>query len=106
MRGPGLEDFRRFFFSDSTRYVPTAKAVGGGFNRFAQTAGPGKRNRWIHGSTGRWVDKSMGGLLDGLVGRWVDGLVVRWLVCFAEALGDRKREQASKTDKGELKRVS
>ena len=63
------------------------------FNRFAHTAGPGKKNLWIHGSNDRWVDKSMGGLLDGLVGRWVDGLVVRWLVCFAEALGDRKRKQ-------------
>ena len=38
----------------------------------------------------------MGGLLDGLVGRWVDGLVVRWLVCFAGALGDRKRKKALK----------
>ena len=44
----------------------------------------------------------MGGLLDGLVGRWVDGLVVRWLVCFAEALGDRKRKQALKKQTREI----
>ena len=73
------------------------------FNRFAQTAGPGKRNRWIHESTGRWVDKSIGGLLDGLVGRWVDGLVGRWLGCFAEALGERKRKQALKNRQGRTK---
>merc|ERR1712091_188513 len=51
----------------------------------------------------RWVDKSMSGLLDGLVGRWIEGLVVRWLVCFAEALGDRKRKQALKNRPGKYK---
>merc|ERR1712091_231107 len=51
----------------------------------------------------RWVDKSMSGLLDGLVGRWIEGLVVRWLVCFAEALGDRKRKQALKNRPGKSK---
>ena len=45
----------------------------------------------------------MGGLLDGLGGRWVDGLVGRWLVCFAEALGDKKRKQALKNRQGKAK---
>ena len=45
----------------------------------------------------------MGGLLDGLGGRWVDGLVGRWLVCFAEALGDKKRKRAFKNRQGKAK---
>ena len=45
----------------------------------------------------------MGGLLDGLGGRWVDGLVGRWLVCFAEALGDKKRKQALQNRQGKAK---
>ena len=29
------------------------------FNRFAHTAGPGKRNGWVDASMGRWVGGSM-----------------------------------------------
>ena len=91
---------------NTTDYLTRPWAVGpANFHRFAHTAGPGKRNRWIHGSTGRWFDRSMGGLLEGLVGRWVDGLVGRRPGCFAEALGDRKRKRAFKNKKGHLKRT-
>ena len=43
--------FRGFFYLVS-HATSRLQAVGGGFNRFAHTAGPGERNRLVHG--GDW----------------------------------------------------